>query len=113
MRHDKACVPTRSAPPAPRLDRFGREAATRDQPRDHRVRVPHLACPQLVATPDRPRNLRNELQDPARDLRIVSQAPRALDRFVDVRDNSATPAAHLVAEDPEMTRPAATDCAFG
>jgi len=40
---------------------------------------------------------------------IVRQSLRTLDRFVDVRDDSATPAAHLVAEDPEASRPAASD----
>ena len=33
-------------------DRLGGEAAARDQPRDDRVRVPHLACSELVTTPN-------------------------------------------------------------
>ncbi|HEX2346030.1 MAG TPA: hypothetical protein VHI12_05560 [Gaiellaceae bacterium] len=38
---------------------------------------------------------------------------RALDRFIDIRDGSATPATHLIAEDPEASRPAASDRTFG
>jgi hypothetical protein len=35
------------------------------------------------------------------------------DCFVDVRNDSSTPAAHLVAEDPDPSRPAASDGSFG
>jgi hypothetical protein len=48
-----------------------------------------------------------------RDIGIISQSERALDGFVDVRDDPAAPAAHLVAEDPKPSRPAASDRPFG
>ena len=40
-----------------RPKRRGVHAAARDHPRDHGVRVPHLASAELVAPPDRRRNL--------------------------------------------------------
>ena len=44
---------------------------------------------------------------------VVCQLLRALDGLADVRDHSVAPAAHLVAEDPETSRPAASDRTFG
>jgi hypothetical protein len=56
-RHDKPCVPTWSAPTRREMDRLGVDPASRDQPGDDRVRVPHLARSELVATPYRRRNV--------------------------------------------------------
>jgi hypothetical protein len=44
---------------------------------------------------------------------IVGQPLRARDCFVDVRDGSIAPAAHLVAEKTEPSGPPAPDCALG
>ncbi len=41
------------------------------------------------------------------------EPPRAVDRLVDVGDDAVAPAAHLVAEQPQPTRPAAADRALG
>ena len=94
------------------LDRLSGEAAARDQPGDHRVRVPHLAGGQLVATPHRRRNGGNQIQYPPRDIRVVRQSLWTFYRFVDIWDSAATPAAYLVAEDPQSAHPAASDRTF-
>jgi len=67
---------------------------------------------KLVAPPDGHRHLRDERQQPARLLGVVAQAARAVDRFGDVRDHAAAPAAELVAEDPEAPGEAAADGAL-
>jgi hypothetical protein len=89
------------------------ETAAGDQPGDQRVRVPHLACPELVASPDRRRHLGHQLENAPRESRVVRQPLWALDRLVDVRDHAAAPAPDLVAEDAERARPAAADRSFG
>lgn len=48
-----------------------------------------------------------------RDRRIIRQPSRTFDCFAGVRDDSATPAAHLVAEDQETSRPAGTNRTLG
>lgn len=51
-RHHEASVPTWSTSTGWQLDRFGMQAAACDQPRDDRVRIPHLPRTELVATPN-------------------------------------------------------------
>src|SRR5204863_6072842 len=50
-RDHEAGVPSGRPPTAWRLDRLRIEAGAREQPGDNRIRVPHLACAQLVASP--------------------------------------------------------------
>src|SRR5215207_2728070 len=102
----EAGPPARRAPPCRRPNRLGRYPATRDHPRDHRVRVPHLARPKLIATPHRRRDLRNNVKNPPRTIFVVAQAPGALHGFDDIRDVSVPPKTDLVAEDPKSARPA-------
>ena len=52
------------------LDRLGVDAASRDQPGDHRVRVPHLTGARFVPAPDRCRNRREQRRDPPGDIHI-------------------------------------------
>lgn len=42
--NDAASIPARSSSAGRRMNRFGVQAAAGDQPRRHRVGVPHLAC---------------------------------------------------------------------
>ena len=56
-----ACQPG-SASTGRRLNRVDGEAAAHEQPGDQGVRVPHLACSKLVASPDRRRHLRHEVE---------------------------------------------------
>jgi len=51
-------VPSGSTSTGRRSDRVNTETAPRDQPRDDRVRVPHLAGAEVVAAPDGRRKLR-------------------------------------------------------
>ena len=109
----KSSPPAWSAPTRRSLDRLDRQAATGDQPGNHRVGVPHLTRCELVATPDGGGYVGNEVEYTPRELWIIRQSLRTLDSLIDVRDHSATPAAHLVPEDPKSPRPAACDRTFG
>jgi hypothetical protein len=94
------------------VDRLGREAAAFDQPGDKRVGVPHLARSEFVATPNRRRDVGDQVEHSLRQIWIIRESLWTFDSFVDIRDDSATPAAHLVTEDPKTSRPAATDRAL-
>jgi hypothetical protein len=95
------------------MDRVDIEPAARDQPGDHRVRVPHLADPQLIASPDRRRHLGHQLEQAPRAVRITTEALRTLDRLGHVGDHAVTPTLDLVAEEPEATCSACPDRALG
>ena len=70
------------------LDRLGIEAAACDEPRGHRVGVPPLTCPELVAPPYGRRDALDEVKHALRAIGIVGQAPRALNGLVDVGESS-------------------------
>src|SRR5439155_14430156 len=95
------------------MDRVGLEAATGDQPRDDGIRVPHVACMQVVAPPDRSREIRRECKQPARPLRVIGQAARALYSLRDIRDEAIAPEPQLITEDPQPAGPATPNGAFG
>jgi hypothetical protein len=105
-------MPARSATAGRWIDRVDVEAGAGDEPGDQGVRVPHLACPELVAAPDRRRDLRHQLEDALRESRVVRQPPWALDRLVDVWNHAVTPAPDLVSKDAQRTGPAAADRRF-
>jgi hypothetical protein len=81
------------------MHRLDAETAAGDQPRGHRVRVPPLACLELVASPDRRGHIWHEVKDALRDDWVVCQSLWALHRFVNVWDRAITPASDLVPED--------------
>jgi len=83
------------------MDRVDIQTGARDQPRDQRVRVPHLTEAQLVATPDRRRCFPDEIEDAFRDRDVRAQPPRALDGVVDVSDDAVLPASDFVPQDTE------------
>ena len=109
MRDDDACTPAGRPPSRRRADRLGIEAAAGEQPRDHRVGVPHLPGAELVAPPNRRRRERHEIKDALSELRVIREPLRALDGLGDVGDDAAGPAAELVAEDAEAPCPASAD----
>ena len=108
-----AGLPARRAAAARWTRRSEPNATADDEPRDERVRVPHLACSQFIAAPDRCRHFWHELQEPLGKERVDRQPSWALDRLVDIRDHPVTPAPDLVAEDAQRPSPAAADRAFG
>ena len=93
--------PARCPPMGRKVDLLDRQAGARDQPGDDRVRVPHVARLELVSPPHGRRHGGNELEHAMRRLWIISHAHGAGDRFVDVWDRSARPAADLVAEESQ------------
>ena len=97
----KACGPTRSPTVRWRPEVVGRQARGGDEPGDHRVRVPHLARPELVASPHGRRHGRDEVAEPACDPRIAGQPARRTDSRAEIRDGPIAPAADLVAEEAQ------------
>ena len=106
-------MPPRRTSSRRRVDRRSVDPTSRDQPGDHRVRVPHVTGPEFIAAPHRRRHLRDEIEHPLCGSFFVGQTRRAADGFVDVGDLSVAPAAYLVAKDPKSARPARPDGAFG
>src|SRR5437764_14929639 len=112
-RDHEAGVPSGCPLTAWRLDRLRIEAGARDQPGDNRVRVPHLACAQLIASPHWRWYVGRERKQSTCSLRVVAQVLGTVDRLGDVRDDAVAPAAYLVAEDSEPPCPMAADRSFG
>jgi hypothetical protein len=107
--HYKPSSPARSAPAVWWLDRIRIQAAAGDQPRDHRVGVPHLAGGRLVPAPNWRREGGHQVKQSACTVCVIRQPPRAIDRLADIRDDTIAPATHLVAEDPKAPCPARTN----
>jgi len=110
--HDSG-MPPGCAPAGRRVNRRCVKAAPDKQPRDERVRVPHLPGVEFVAAPDRRGHSRYQFEQAAGVFGVGTQALRALDRLGLVRDVSVTPAAHLVPEEAEAAGCADADGAFG
>jgi hypothetical protein len=89
------------------------EAAACDQPGNHRVRVPHLACLELVSSPDRRGHVAHQIKEALRNIWVVCQPLRTVNGLVNVLNHAITPASYLVPKDAQRERPAAADCAFG
>jgi hypothetical protein len=79
-RNDDPRSPARGPATVGKRDRLDVEAGACEQPGDPRVRVPHLTCTELVATPDWRGNALSELKQTSRTFRVVAQPDRALDR---------------------------------
>src|SRR6266540_4058203 len=109
---DQARLPSWRASTGRGTDRVGWEAAAGQQPRNHRVRVPHLTRPELVSAPDRARQVGNQVEQATRQEWVVAQGPGTCDRFVGVRYDPVPPAAYLVSKRAESRDPAAGDWAF-
>jgi len=112
-RDHEPSLPAGCAPPGRRLNRLGVDPAARDHPSDHRVGVPHLAGRKLIASPDRCRDLRDQVEHAASTILVAGQSPRAIYGFGDVRNVSTKPKTDLVAEDPESACPPTADRALG
>ena len=110
--HHEARIPTRSAPSDRRLNRLCIQAAAHDQPRNQRVRVPHLAYTKFIAAPNRCGHLGNQIQQALRLTWIVGQLLRTCDRIGGIGDNAIAPAAYLVTKDPQAPCQTASDRAL-
>jgi hypothetical protein len=106
-------MPAGCAAPGWRLNRRGVDPAARDHPRDHRVRVPHLAGPKVIASPHGCRDLRDYAEHVTSMILVGGQSLRTIYGFGNVRNISAEPKPDLVAEDPKSARPPTADRALG
>jgi hypothetical protein len=102
-------VPTRGATARWRPELVCRQACAGDQPGGHRVRVPHLACLQLVTSPHGSRDGCDEIEQPGGDQRIAREPAGPADRLTQIRYRPITPAAHLVAKHAQPPDVAAAD----
>src|SRR3954462_11299325 len=105
-------VPPRGTSPSRQGDVLGVEAGPRDEPRDHRVRVPHVPRPKLVAPPDGCGHRRYELEHTVGQVAVGREATRALHCLRRVGDVAVPPTAHLVAEEAQATRGPQADRTF-
>src|SRR3954463_7323188 len=112
-RDEQPSVPAGCAAPGRRLNRPGVDRAARDHPGDHRVRVPHLAGPKLIASPDGSRDLRDYVEHAASTVLVGGQSARTVYGFGDVRNMSSAPKPDLVAKDPKSACPPTADRALG
>src|SRR3954471_6400367 len=112
-RDEQPSLPAGCAAPGRRPNRPGVDRAARDDPGDHRVRVPHLAGPELIASPDGSRDLRDHVEHTTSTILVGGQSLRTLYRFGDVRNTSAAPKPDLVAKDPKSACPPTADRALG
>jgi class 3 adenylate cyclase len=110
--YDEASFPSGCASSSRGTDHVGWEAGTGEQPRDHRVRVPHVADPDLISAPDQSRHRTNQVEETTRQLRVVTQALGTRHRLIRVRNDPVPPPAHLVSKHAVASHPAATDRAF-
>src|SRR3954470_17879994 len=104
-RDEQASLPAGCAAPGRRPNRPGVDRAARDHPSDHRVRVPHLAGPELIASPDGSRDLRDDVEHATSTILVDGQSLRTFDGFGDVRNTPVAPEPDLVAEDPKSACP--------
>src|SRR4029450_3750027 len=107
-----ARLPSRRASAGRGTDRAGWQAATGQQPRNHRIGVPHLARPQLLPAPHRAGQAADQVEEATRPERVVAQGLGACDRLVGVGDDPVPPPAYLVAKYTEARHPAAGDGAL-
>ena len=105
-------VPAGRAPSERGSDRLDLDSCAREQPRHDGVRVPHLAGPELVASPYGRRNRRREVEQTPREFGIAGQAGRAFHRLREVRYHALAPAPDLVAKDAQAASPACADRPF-
>src|ERR1700694_5877451 len=96
-RHD-AGVPARGTSSGGRLYRIDVKSGARDQPGDHRVRVPHLSCTKFVTSPHERRDLGHQFEEASSVAWIVAQSPQTIDCLADIRNYTVEPPAHFVAK---------------
>lgn len=81
------------------------DAATRQNPCDDAVRVPHFASAEFVTTPHGSRYGRENIKNSSRDDRVFGQPHGTRNGLMDVGDRSVEPTPDLVTEDPEVSGP--------
>ena len=92
---------------------FKIDGAGGQHPRDHRVRVPHLSCLQLIATPGRRGHQRDGVDDSPRTAGAIGDSNGARRSSTEIRDLSVVPASNLVAEHSPAPREAESDGSSG
>lgn len=108
-RGDYSRCPSRRAPARRRVDLGCWQATSGKHPRDHRIRVPHLADAEFVSPPHERRYVFSQRKDVTSLGLIVTQAPWACHRLLRISDRALAPPPHLVAKEPEATEVATSD----
>src|SRR4029453_6792443 len=97
------------SPPDGRSDSIRREIAPCQEPRDDRVRVPHIAGSKFVPAPDERGHRLDEIEDAMRSFPVVGEALWARDGLRDVGDHTVLPSTHLVTAHAVPRDPTAED----
>jgi hypothetical protein len=77
-----------------------------DEPRDDRVRVPHFSHLQLVASPHEQWHLGYNVQQSSGFAKISAKTSWAVDRLLEIRNDTVAPSVDLVPKDAEAPCPA-------
>ena len=112
MRDRQPGEPARGTTAVRRSDVVEHDPRSRQRPRHHRVRVPHVTGSQLVSTPRRGRNHRDEIEHASSNRRIVGDSDGSADRMSGIRNRTACPTPHLVPEDAPSTELSEPDRTF-
>ncbi len=113
VRNDQSSIPARGTTPGWRLNRADINPAAHKHPCDYGVRVPHFPGRELISTPNRGRDLADEIEDTVRTGCVGCHSPGAVNGLADVRNAATVPTADLVSEDPKSACATIPDGAFG
>ena len=94
-------------------DRPDVDSASCEEPGNHGVRVPHLAEPELVATPDGHRDARHQVEQPLGRRLLGGEGHGALDSLAEVGDRATGPATDLVPKQTDASGRTCSDRADG
>lgn len=95
------------------FERSSVKSCSREQPRDHGVRVPHLAGFELIATPHEHWHLRYQLEESSSVKEVGGKPLRTVYRLTEIRNYTFSPEPKLVAKNPKPTGPVGAYGAFG
>lgn len=88
-------------------------AGSSEHPGDDRVATPHVACPELVASPHQGGNERQQIEDGLCLLDVIGDAMGGASGVAEVGDRPVAPATYLVPEHAEPPSPSESDRALG
>ena len=113
LRDHHSRVPSGCSTAQRRPYRSERHTTGHQDPRDDRVGVPHLAGVEVVASPDRRGNGRQQIEDASSLVNVVREVHRTSDRLPYIGNRSISPAPDLVSEQTEVPERFESNGTFG
>lgn len=109
---DYSRVPAGCSPARRRPSRFDGHTAAHEQPRNDRIRVPHLAGLQFISTPYEWWNVSHKAEEQLCLIEVSAKKLRTGHRMTRVRNHPFVPTANLVSERPKASESVAEDRAL-